>query len=102
MNDSKVIKIEELEATFLNCGDTEDAWKLDLCYLVDSLLFVGESTKKIDLDILSYVENKDQFFQFLGGHNSFHKTIAGLKKNMDHYRKQNLKLVVEKKKPAEY
>ncbi|PON75434.1 hypothetical protein TorRG33x02_245280 [Trema orientale] len=91
----------ELEAAFLNCGDTEDAWKLGLCYLVDSLLLVGESTKKIDLDILSYIENEDEFFQFPRGHESFHKTMAGLKKDMDYYRKQYLKLVAEKKKCAE-
>ncbi|PON39355.1 LOW QUALITY PROTEIN: hypothetical protein TorRG33x02_342890 [Trema orientale] len=54
MNDSKVVRSGELEAA--------DACKLGLCYLVDSLLLAGESTKKKDLDILSYIENEDEFF----------------------------------------
>ncbi|PON65610.1 hypothetical protein PanWU01x14_116220 [Parasponia andersonii] len=92
MNDSKVVRISELEVTFLNYGNTKDASKVGICYLVDSLLPVGESTKKIDLDILSYVKNENK---------SFHKTIVGLKKDSDHCRKQYLKLVKEKKKHTE-
>ncbi|PON44124.1 hypothetical protein PanWU01x14_269150 [Parasponia andersonii] len=101
MNDSKVVRSGELEVAILNYGDTKDAWKLGLYYLVDSSLLAGESTKKIDLDIPSYVDNKDEFFQFPWGHESFHKTMASLKKDMDHYRKQYMKLVAEKKKPTE-
>ncbi|PON50728.1 hypothetical protein PanWU01x14_221000 [Parasponia andersonii] len=102
MNNSKFVRSGESEPAFLNCSNTEEAWKLGLYYLVDSLLLAGESTKKTDLDILSYVENEDEFFQFLWGHESFDKTMVGLKKDIDHYRKQYLKLVAEKKKPAEY
>ncbi|PON94420.1 hypothetical protein TorRG33x02_098940 [Trema orientale] len=87
MNDSKIIRSGELKAAFLNYGDIEDVWKLGLCYLVGSLLLAGESTKKIDLDILFYVENEEQFFQFSWGHESFHKTMAGLKKDIHYYRK---------------
>ncbi|PON44671.1 hypothetical protein PanWU01x14_265510, partial [Parasponia andersonii] len=64
MNNLKIVRSGELKAAFLNSEDIKDAWKLELCYLVDSLLLVGEFTKKIDLDITFYVENEKEYFQF--------------------------------------
>ena len=47
LNDSSIVKSYELEAAFLTCSDKDDAWKLDLVYFVDGLLYSHESNCKI-------------------------------------------------------
>ena len=38
MNGDVVPKLIDLENVFVSCGDVENGWKLDFCYLVESLL----------------------------------------------------------------
>ncbi|PON59636.1 LOW QUALITY PROTEIN: hypothetical protein PanWU01x14_158480 [Parasponia andersonii] len=62
LNNAANMRSSELEAAFLNYEEKEDVWKLGLCYLVDGLLMAQESSTKIIMDMLSFVENEEDFF----------------------------------------
>ncbi|PON78353.1 hypothetical protein PanWU01x14_019910 [Parasponia andersonii] len=64
LNNAANVRFGELEAAFLNCKETEDVWKLGLCYLIDGLLMAQESSTKIMMDMLSFVENEEEFFNY--------------------------------------
>ncbi|PON34062.1 hypothetical protein PanWU01x14_347620 [Parasponia andersonii] len=74
LNNAANMRSGELEAAFLNCEEKEDVWKLGLCYLVDGLLMVQESSTKIIMDMLSFVENEEDFFNYPWGMRSYERT----------------------------
>ncbi|PON50136.1 hypothetical protein TorRG33x02_315590 [Trema orientale] len=74
LNNEANVRSGELEAAFLNCEEKEDIWKLGLCYLVDGLLMAHESSTKILMDMLSFVENEEDFFNYPWGRRSYERT----------------------------
>ncbi|PON51358.1 hypothetical protein PanWU01x14_217250, partial [Parasponia andersonii] len=86
LNNAAFVRSGELEAAFLNCEEKEDVWKLGLCYLVDGLLMAQESSTKIMMDMLSIVENEEEFFNYPWGRRSYERTFPSLNKDMMHQR----------------
>ena len=62
LNGDASLKLGELEAAFLNYVDIEDCWKLGLCYFVEAVLLADEPWSKVNIDLLSYVEDEEFFF----------------------------------------
>ncbi|PON78035.1 Ulp1 protease family, C-terminal catalytic domain containing protein [Parasponia andersonii] len=101
LNNVTNVRSGELEAIFLNCEDKEDVWKLGLCYLVDGLLMAQESNTKIMMDMLSFVENEEDFFNYPWGRRSYERTFPSLNKDMMHQRKNYLQKIKNNKKAKE-
>ena len=66
MNDDVASKQADLENSFLNCENVKDSWKLGFCYLIEGLLLVDKPTSTVNLDFISFIEDEDFFFQYLG------------------------------------
>ncbi|XP_062100086.1 uncharacterized protein LOC133805957 [Humulus lupulus] len=98
LNNKECLSSEELEDGFKRCDVKEDVWKLSLCFLVDSLLLPSEPKKKCFIDVLSMVENEDDFFNYPWGRLSYEKTLFGLTKDMERLRNKYLKNVEQKRK----
>lgn len=99
LNNEANVRSGELEAAFVNCEEKEDVWKLGLCYLVDGLLMAQESSTKILMDMLSFVENEEDFFNYPWGRRSYERTFHSLNKDMMHQR-ENYLLKMKKNKKA--
>ncbi|XP_062085260.1 uncharacterized protein LOC133791349 [Humulus lupulus] len=98
LNNKECLSSEELEDGFKRCDVKEDVWKLGLCFLVDSLLLPSEPKMKCFIDVLSMVENEDDFFNYPWGRLSYEKTLFGLAKDMERLRNKYLKNVEQKRK----
>ncbi|PON54470.1 hypothetical protein TorRG33x02_302530 [Trema orientale] len=100
LNNKANVRSGELEAAFLNCEE-EDKWKLGLCYLVDGLLMAHESSTKILMDMLSFVENEEDFFNYSWGRRSYERMFPSLNKDMMHQRENYLQKMKKNKKAKE-
>ncbi|PON34685.1 hypothetical protein PanWU01x14_342370 [Parasponia andersonii] len=101
LNNTANVRSGELEAAFLNCEEKEDVWKLGLCYSVDGLLMTQESSTKIMMDMLSFVENEEEFFNYPWGRRSYERTFPSLNKDMMHQRENYLEKMKNNKKDKE-
>ncbi|PON62407.1 Ulp1 protease family, C-terminal catalytic domain containing protein [Parasponia andersonii] len=101
LNNAANVRSCELEAAFLNCEEKEDVWKLGLCYLVDGLLMAQESSTKIMMDMLSFVENEEEFFNYPWGRRSYERTFPSLNKDMLHQRENYIQKMKNNKKDKE-
>ena len=61
-------KLGDFEEAFLHYMDVEDCWKLGLCYFVEAVLLADEPWSKVNIDLLSYVEDEDFFFSISLGY----------------------------------
>ncbi|PON65886.1 Ulp1 protease family, C-terminal catalytic domain containing protein [Parasponia andersonii] len=101
LNNAANVRSGELEAAFLNCEEKEDVWKLGLYYLVDRLLMVQESSTKIMMDMLSFVENEEDFFNYPWGRRSYERMFPSLNRDMMHQRENYLQKMKNNKKAKE-
>ena len=62
LNNSSIVRSQELEDAFVACNDKEDAWKLGLVHFVDGVLYSHNANSKVDLYLFSLVEHEDDFF----------------------------------------
>ncbi|PON36494.1 hypothetical protein PanWU01x14_328030 [Parasponia andersonii] len=101
LNNEANVRFCELDTSFLNCEEKEDVWKLGLCYLVDGLLMAHESSTKILMDMLSFVENEEDFFNYLWGRQSYERTFPSLNNDMMHQMENYLQKMKKNKKAKE-
>ena len=101
LNNEAMVRSGELEAAFVNCEEKEDVWKLGLCYLVDGLLMAQESGTKIQMDMLSFVENEEDFFNYPWGRRSYERTFYSLNKDMNRQRENYINKIKKNKKEKE-
>ena len=97
LNDSNIVKSHELEAAFVACSDKDDAWKLDLVYFVDGVLYSHKSNLKVEMSLFSLVESEEDFFKYFFSREFFQRTLLRLDKDMVHLWSLYIK-VVEKRK----
>ena len=64
LNDSNIVKSHELEVAFSACNDKDDAWKLDLVYFLDCVLYSHEPNLKVEMHLFSLVEREEDFFKY--------------------------------------
>ncbi|PON57913.1 Ulp1 protease family, C-terminal catalytic domain containing protein [Parasponia andersonii] len=101
LNNKANVRSSELEAAFLNCEEKEDVRKLGFCYLVDGLLMAQESSTKILMDMLYFVENEEDFFNYPWGRRSYERTFPSLNKDMMYQRENYLQKMKKNKKAKE-
>ena len=94
-------KLGDLEAAFLNYVDVEDCWKIGLCYLVEVVLLIDEPWSKVNIDLLSYVEDKEFVFQYPWGMDSYHKTLKRVDEDMVYYQNKYMESARKKRKGIE-
>ena len=85
-----LIRVSDLESSFLACPDKEDSWKMGLVLLVCQYLFSLDPRKFVNTKILSMVEDLDTFLQFPWGKVSFRATLKGINRDMKHHRQAYL------------
>ena len=62
LNNSSIVRSQELEVVFVACNDKEDAWKLGLVHFVDGVLYSHDANSKVDMYLFSLVECEEGFF----------------------------------------
>ena len=71
LNYSSIVKSHELEVAFTGCTDKEDAWKLELMYFINGVLYSHKPNSKVDMYLFSLAECEEDFFKCPFGRESF-------------------------------